>query len=109
MIKVITILIILETSYSTAYSQHAYVPDTSTAIKIAEAIWLPIYGQDIYNERPFHATLVGDSVWIVQGSKPHSGWDTVNGHIILTVVEGGVLNAEIRKKDSKVIRVFHPK
>jgi hypothetical protein len=27
-----------------------YVPNEETAIKIAEAVWLPIYGEDIYNK-----------------------------------------------------------
>ena len=105
-----TILFILLLLISlVAHSQPAYVPDSLTAIKIAEAVWLPIYGQDIYKEKPFHATLVGDSIWVVQGTKARSGWDTVNGHAILTFVSGGVLNAEIRKTDCKVIRVFHSK
>ena len=37
-----------------------YVPDEQTPIKIAEAIWLPIFGKSIYDERPFKAYLSGD-------------------------------------------------
>jgi hypothetical protein len=45
-----------------------YVPDEKTAIRIAEAVLSPIYGEDkIIHERPFHATLNGD-VWIVTGT-----------------------------------------
>ena len=32
-----------------------YVPDKITAIKIAEAVWLPIYGNSIYEKKPFVA------------------------------------------------------
>jgi hypothetical protein len=42
-----------------------YVPDVKTAKKIAEAIWLPIYGEKIYNEKPYKVSLRGDSVWVV--------------------------------------------
>ncbi len=92
------------------YPTKGFVPDSTTAIKIAEAIWLPIYGNKIYKELPFHATLVGDSVWVVQGSLDNkSRWDTVRGQETLTITSGGVLNAEIRKTDCKVMRVFHSK
>ncbi len=107
--KVVTFFTVLFLLSFQKVQQNAYVPDAITAMKIAEAIWLPIYGESIYKERPFHATLVGDSVWFVQGSKAKSGWDTVNGKAILTVISGGVLNAEIRKSDGKVIRAFHGK
>ena len=30
--------------------EHDYVPNKNTAIKIAEAIWLPIYGESIYRK-----------------------------------------------------------
>lgn len=35
--------------------REGYVPNKETAIKIAEAIWLPIYGNKIYNSKPFRA------------------------------------------------------
>ena len=46
------------------------VPDEETAIRIAEAVWLPIYGNDIYNSKPFHAKLISDSIWVVEGTLP---------------------------------------
>jgi hypothetical protein len=48
--------------------RNGYVPDEKTAIRIAEAVLSPIYGEDvIVHERPFRATLNGD-VWIVTGT-----------------------------------------
>ncbi len=94
------------------YSQNAFVPDSATAIKVAEAIWLPIYGERIYEQKPFVAHLVGDSIWVVQGSIKgrKNGFDTSSsGAITFTISYGGVLNAEIRRSDCKVIRVFHSK
>src|SRR6266702_1563884 len=45
-----------------------FVPDSATAVRIAVAVWIPIYGeQQIMSEQPFVATLK-DSVWTVTGS-----------------------------------------
>src|SRR5712671_5102270 len=70
-----------------------FVPDQITALKIAEAVWLPIYGAEIYNKRPFTAKLKGD-VWIVEGTLPKD-------------MVGGVPLAEISRVDGRVIRVSH--
>jgi hypothetical protein len=71
-----------------------FVPDEKTAIKIAEAIWYPIYGDEIYDEKPFKAELK-DSVWIVRG--------TLNYDV------GGVAYIEIQKCDCKILKVKHGK
>lgn len=71
-----------------------YVPDSSTAIKIAEAVWEPIYGQkQIQSEKPFHAEL-RDGVWKVYGHTPPN-------------TPGGVAEADISQKDGRVLRVIH--
>lgn len=47
---------------------NGYVPDTTTAVRIAEAVLIPIYGtKQIAYEKPFHATLSGD-VWTISGT-----------------------------------------
>lgn len=76
-------------------STGGYVPDKTTAIKIAEAIWLPIYGNKIFNNKPFIADLRGDSVWVVQGT--------------LKSGKGGVPYIEIQKSDCKILKVIHEK
>ena len=71
-----------------------FVPDKETAIRIAEAIWIPIYGEEkINSEKPFKAIL-RDGIWIVEGSLPE-------GFI------GGMALAEIAQKDGRIIRVSH--
>ncbi|RXR21462.1 YbbC/YhhH family protein [Flavobacterium stagni] len=70
------------------------VPDEKTAIKIAEAIWLPIYGDRIYDKKPFVATSK-DSTWIVNG--------TIHSE------KGGTPFIEIQKRDGKVLKVYHEK
>jgi hypothetical protein len=73
-----------------------YVPDTKTAIKIAVAVWEPIYGEkQIASEKPYNAVLT-NGVWTVQGSLPKD-W------------VGGVAIAEIVKDDGRILRVSHGK
>ncbi|MBL4753101.1 MAG: YbbC/YhhH family protein [Flavobacteriales bacterium] len=71
-----------------------YIPDEKTAIAIAEAIWLPIYGEQIYEEKPFQATIKDDSIWVVSGTLDEG-------------MLGGTVYAEINKKDCKVLVVTH--
>ena len=71
-----------------------FVPDEKTAIRIAEAVLSPIYGeQKIASERPFSAKLKS-GVWIVTGSLPE-GW------------EGGVAEARISKRTGEILGVTH--
>jgi hypothetical protein len=79
-----------------------YVPDAATAVKIAEAVWIPIYGErQVLSERPFHAVLQG-KVWQVYGSlvePPRAGEMAV----------GGTVEATIDRRTGKVLRVSHGK
>ncbi len=75
--------------------KEGYVPDAKTAIKIAEAVWLPICGSDIYDKKPFQAVLKED-VWHVKGSLPK-------------YMVGGVPEIWIQKQDGKILRVTHGK
>ena len=70
-----------------------YVPNAETAIKIAEAVWLPIYGSAINDKRPFIAKLK-DGVWVVEGTLPKN-------------MLGGVPVIAISKNDGRVLRVSH--
>jgi len=80
----------------TCVPESGFVPDAETAVRIAVAVWTPIYGvQKIESEKPFHAVL-NNNVWTVTGTLP-SG------------LKGGVLVAEIAKRDARIIRVSHGK
>jgi hypothetical protein len=73
-----------------------YVPDAKTAIRIAVAVWEPIYGEkEIAREKPYHASLT-NGMWTVEGTFHGSGF-------------GGVAVAEISKDDARVLRVSHGK
>lgn len=72
------------------------IPDKATAIKVAIAVWEPIYGaEQIAKEKPYRATLA-NGTWTVQGSLP-KGW------------VGGVVLAEISKADGRILRISHGK
>jgi hypothetical protein len=74
-----------------------YVPDAETAIKIAVAVWEPIYGKEhIAEEQPYHATL-SNGIW------------RVTGHLPTGAMLGGVAEAYISKDDGRVLRVTHGK
>ena len=72
------------------------VPDKETAVRIAEAVLIPIYGrQQIESERPFNATLI-EGIWIVEGTLPK-------------LMLGGVAQVEISKHDGRILRITHGK
>ena len=76
-----------------------FVPDAATAIRIAEAVWTPIYGAtQVHSERPFHAELRGE-LWHVYGSlpQPPRGMEMV----------GGVMEADINRRNGKILQVLH--
>jgi hypothetical protein len=81
---------------ATTREHRDFVPDEETAIKIAEAIWLPIFGERIYENRPFEARLE-KGVWIVEGTLPPE------------YALGGTPYIEIQKYDCKVLLVTHGK
>jgi len=71
-----------------------YVLNAETAIRIALAVWEPIYGKkQIDSEKPYRATLK-NGVWTVEGSLP-PGW------------RGGVAIAELSASDGTILRVGH--
>lgn len=79
-----------------------FVPDEATAVRIAEAVFIPIYGEKhMKSERPFHARLEGD-YWIVSGSLPKPK----NKNFI---VVGGTMMAEINRSTGEIREVYHLK
>lgn len=50
--------------------ENLLIKDEKTAIKIAKAIWIPIYGKKVKKFKPYDAELIGDSLWIVTGNVP---------------------------------------
>jgi NTF2 fold immunity protein/Clp amino terminal domain, pathogenicity island component len=67
------------------------VPNAETAIRIAEAVWSPIFGDEIVeSQRPFHAELMNET-WTVRGSRP--------------VPTERSLIAQIEKNDGRILKL----
>jgi hypothetical protein len=95
-IPVVLVVLGFLLSYKPAKRNEDYVPNAHTAVKIAEAIWLPIYGKGIYDDKPFVARLKNTDVWVVQGT-------------LAKGTKGGIPYIEIQKSDCKILAVSHGK
>jgi len=85
-----------ETKKHNYIPKDGYVPTEEVAVKIAVAVWIPIYGAEkIEKEKPYKAVLK-NGIWYVSGSLP-DGW------------VGGVAEAEINKNNGCIGRISHGK
>lgn len=73
-----------------------YVPDSATAIKMAEIIFVRVYGEKVLEKKPFHAVLHDKTTWVIEGTL-ESG------------IDGGVPHMEIQKADGRIINLYHSK
>lgn len=74
--------------------KQGFVPDEETAIAIAEAVLVPIYGKEqVDGQKPFSVRLT-DGVWLIQGTLPAEQL-------------GGVFSIEISKQTAAVLRLTH--
>jgi hypothetical protein len=81
-----------------------FVPDAATAVKIAEAVLIPVYGEGtIKAERPFKATLQ-DGTWTVAGTLR---CPDVNG--TTSICAGGAAVGRLSKTDARIISMIHGK
>jgi hypothetical protein len=77
--------------------KEGYVPNAETAVKIAEAVLIPVYGEkEIISERPFKAVLA-DNIWRVSGTF----------HCDAARCFGGVAEVNISKKSGQILRMIH--
>src|ERR1041385_4695620 len=81
-----------------------FVPDAATAIKIAEAVLVPVYGEkQIVSERPFRALLKGN-VWFVEGTL-HCSESTEKKDD--EFCDGGVAAVQVSKVDGRILHMIH--
>src|SRR5216684_4442023 len=70
------------------------VPDEATAVKIAEVVFPSVFGAEVVDKfLPYHAQFK-DGVWTVYGTLKRGS-------------RGGTPMMRIRKKDGKVLGVWH--
>jgi hypothetical protein len=98
--RLVTALLLVSVAHAVGTAaekpKDGFVPDESTAIKIAVAVWEPIYGRErIEQQKPYRAYLT-DGIWTVTGTLDEDDAEF-----------GGVAYAEIAKADGRIIRVFH--
>ena len=70
------------------------IPDEDTAVRVAEALMIPIWGADlIAKEGPFRGCLK-DGVWTVAGTLPPGA-------------SGGTATVKLSKRDGRILDVVH--
>jgi hypothetical protein len=73
-----------------------YVPDKQTAIQIARAVLVPIYGSKLVkSESPLSAKLE-DQIWVITGRPPKEDI-------------GGYVTIKISKQTGEILQVTHGK
>ncbi len=72
-----------------------YVPDSTTAVQIAQIIFVRVYGEQVLKKRSF-IVILKKGIWTVNGSLDKG-------------VDGGVPHIEIQKSDGKIICLTHGK
>jgi NTF2 fold immunity protein len=101
---ILAMLVALQIGYSQTPShtpRAGFVPNAETAVKVAEAVLIPVYGEKhILSERPFKATLDGD-VWTVDGTVPCEQPE----HGCL----GGAAQVKISKSTGQILFMIHYK
>jgi hypothetical protein len=87
-----------------AIPKKGYVPDSATALKIAEAVLTPVYGEaKIESQRPFTAKLK-DDVWTVSGTLYCA--DVQRPAPVLVSPCQGILEVRISKSDAHVLEML---
>jgi len=96
----ITMLLLTSCQHSTEQKEwdvsQGYVPDSTTAVQIAQILFVRVYGEKVLKKKPFVATLKNGNIWVVEGS-------------IDKGVDGGVPHLEIQKSDGKIVYLIHGK
>lgn len=72
------------------------VASAATAIRIAEVLLVDRYGESVLRSRPFVASELDNTTWVVKGTLPANSL-------------GGVPEIHIRKRDCCVVYIGHGK
>jgi hypothetical protein len=71
-----------------------FVSDEQTALNIAKAVWMPIYGKKDLMFRRYRVALLDNSVWVIEGGNT-LGWN------------GGGPFIRIEKESGTILQVSH--
>lgn len=102
-----SLFLLTATSAQSYRPKAGFVPDSATAIKIAEAVLTPVYSEDkIVAERPFSAELKGD-VWTVAGTLHCT--DERGKPVPSDYCHGGVATVRLSRIDGRILFMIHGK
>ena len=73
-----------------------YVPDSTTAVQLAQIFFVRVYGEKVLEKKPFIAVLKNGKIWMVDGTLEKG-------------MDGGVPHIEIQKSDGKILAIYHGK
>lgn len=77
------------------------IKDFEEAKKVAEKIWIEVYGKEVLKKRPYKVFFDYESeVWLVEGSSSSSKYAITNGGVPYFIVE---------KKTGRVLAIWHDK
>jgi hypothetical protein len=76
---------------------YGFVPDKKTALKIAKAVWMPIYGKKKQMWNKYQVKLK-DDIWYIE---------SINMVHIFLGIHGGGPFIKIDKKDGTILNVSH--
>lgn len=81
--------------------KEGFVPDSSTAAKIAEAVLIPVYGkEEVESGFAFKATVEKKGVWTI-------GWTLACPETKHDTCLGGAAEVKLRQADGRILKVIH--
>lgn len=100
--------------YSSDYSENRdIVPNETIAVKLGLLMLASVYGERIYDDKPYTVALL-DSVWVVETSllPPSLETDSLemdSDMVLQPLVCGGIGHVEINKHTGKIYTIYHTK
>lgn len=77
-----------------------FVPDSATAVKIAEAVLIPAYGRDEVEGGGAYEVTFENGIWTV-------GWTLDCPEAKATTCVGGTAEVKLREADGRILKVIH--
>lgn len=81
-------------------SGEGYIPDEKCLMKIAKAIWIPIYGTKKIMYKKYSVNLDDNNIWTIEGSPILSSFLTVHGggpYLQIDGISGRVIEVSYTK------------
>jgi hypothetical protein len=94
-------VLLLAAAHAQSYApKEGFVPDSTTAVKIAEAVLIPVYGKEEIESGNDSKAILENGVWTV-------GWKLACPEAKATTCLGGSAEVKLRKTDGRILKVSH--